>query len=77
MKKTTGGIQSARRTNGYFKSRSGGSELQQWVCRLCGKKRTYGQLKSHMESAHFVALDVLTKNFEFVRSLYRLEGEAN
>ena len=78
MKETataTGGILSPRDTNGYFfRSQSG---EQQWVCRLCGKRRTYDQLESHMDSAHFVSLNVLTKDFEFVKSLYRLEGEAS
>jgi hypothetical protein len=77
MKETTtkGGILSPRDTNGYFfRSQSG---EQQWVCRLCGKRRTYDQLKSHMDSAHFVSLNVLTKDFEFVKSLYRLVAEAS
>jgi hypothetical protein len=73
MKKTTGGILSPRDTNGYY-FRSG---EQQWICRLCGKRRSYGQLKSHMDSAHFVSLNVLTKDFEFIKSLYRPDSNTD
>jgi hypothetical protein len=67
MKKRAGGILSPKDTNGYY-FRSG---EQQWVCRLCGKRRSYGQLESHLDSAHFVSINVLTKDFEFIKSLYR------
>lgn len=67
----TGGIQSPRDSDGYFfKSQSGGE--QQWVCRLCCKRRNYEDLESHMNAAHFVSLNVL-KDFEFIKSLY-VEG---
>ncbi len=39
--------------------------------------RSYGQLESHMDSAHFVSLNILTKDFEFIKTLYTLEDEAS
>jgi len=75
MKKIAGGIISARdTTNGYyFKNHSG---EQQWTCRLCGKRRNYEDLESHMNAAHFVSLNVL-KDFDFIKSLYRPDSESS
>jgi hypothetical protein len=66
MMKRTSGIQSPADAQDYFMD----SKQPQWTCRLCGKKRSYGQLESHAEAAHFCSLETLTNDSEFVKSLY-------